>query len=49
MIKTISLLLLYQLVGELLVRVLGLPIPGPVIGMALLFLTLPPKAARGKI
>ena len=40
MIKTLTLLLLYQLVGELLVRGLGLPIPGPVLGMALLFLTL---------
>ncbi len=48
MIKTISLLLLYQLVGELLVRVLGLPIPGPVIGMALLFLTLLAKGRAGE-
>lgn len=46
MINTITLLLLYQLVGELLVRWLGLPIPGPVIGMALLFLTL---LVRGRV
>lgn len=46
MINTFALLLLYQLVGELSVRTLGLPIPGPVIGMALLFLTL---IARGRV
>jgi holin-like protein len=40
MIHTLTLLLLYQLVGELLVRALGAPVPGPVLGMALLFLTL---------
>ena len=40
MINTITILLLYQLVGEFAVRGLGLPIPGPVIGMALLVLTL---------
>lgn len=46
MIQTLTLLLLYQLIGELLVRGLGLPIPGPVIGMALLFLTL---LLRGRV
>ena len=40
MIHTITLLLLYQLGGEVLVRLLGLPIPGPVVGMTLFFLTL---------
>ena len=45
MINTITILLLYQLAGELAARGLGLPIPGPVIGMALLFLTL---IARGR-
>ncbi len=40
MIKTLALLLLYQLIGELTTHLFGLPIPGPVIGMALLFLTL---------
>ncbi len=39
MIHVFSLLLLYQLIGELIVRAFALPIPGPVIGMALLFLT----------
>jgi holin-like protein len=33
-------LLVFQLVGELLVRGLGLPFPGPVMGMALLFIAL---------
>ncbi|ROT97623.1 CidA/LrgA family protein [Marinobacter sp. R17] len=36
----ITLLLVYQLVGEVTVRLFGLPIPGPVLGMLLLFLTL---------
>lgn len=36
----ITLLLVYQLIGEVTVRLLGLPIPGPVLGMMLLFITL---------
>jgi holin-like protein len=40
MLGAITLLLVYQLVGEIVVLVLGLPVPGPVIGLALLFLTL---------
>ncbi|MEM6253148.1 MAG: CidA/LrgA family protein [Cyanobacteria bacterium P01_D01_bin.156] len=36
----ITLLLLYQLIGEAFTMLLQLPVPGPVIGMALLFLTL---------
>lgn len=36
----ITLLLVYQLVGEITVRLLGLPIPGPVLGMVMLFITL---------
>lgn len=40
MINTFTLLLLFQLVGELLVRAFGWPFPGPVIGMTLLFLVL---------
>jgi holin-like protein len=39
-INGITLLLIYQLVGEILVLTLGLPVPGPVLGMILLFLTL---------
>jgi holin-like protein len=46
MINTLTYLLLYQLAGELLVRLLGLPIPGPVVGMALFFFTL---LARGRV
>jgi holin-like protein len=40
MIGAIALLLVYQLAGELLVLVVNLPVPGPVIGMLLLFATL---------
>jgi holin-like protein len=40
MIEAIAILLIYQLVGETLSFALGLPIPGPVIGMALLLATL---------
>jgi holin-like protein len=31
-------LLVYQLVGEVLVQLTGLPVPGPVVGMLLLFI-----------
>jgi len=37
MLAHLTLLLLCQLAGEVLVTALGLPIPGPVAGMALLF------------
>ena len=40
MLAAITLLLVYQLAGEIVVVALGLPIPGPVVGMALLFVTL---------
>ena len=46
MLHTLALLLLYQLGGELIARLFGLPIPGPVIGMTLLLLTL---LARGQV
>jgi len=36
----ITLLLAYQLAGEVTVRLLALPIPGPVLGMVMLFATL---------
>lgn len=36
----ITVLLVYQLVGELIVLAMNLPVPGPVIGMFLLLLTL---------
>jgi holin-like protein len=44
MIGAITLLLVFQLIGEIIAMTLVLPIPGPVIGMALLFAAL---AARG--
>ncbi len=40
MIGAITLLLVFQLLGEVISRTLALPIPGPVIGMALLFAAL---------
>ena len=40
MIRHITVLLVFQLIGETLSHLLPLPLPGPVIGMALLFLTL---------
>ena len=44
MLKALTLLLLFQLAGEVLSRLLALPVPGPVVGMALMFLLL---LARG--
>jgi holin-like protein len=40
MLAAITVLLVYQLVGEVIVQLAGLPVPGPVVGMLLLFLTL---------
>ena len=40
MLQALALILVCQLVGETFVRAIGLPLPGPVIGMALLFLLL---------
>ena len=37
MLQSLTILLLFQLAGEVVVRALALPIPGPVIGMLLLF------------
>lgn len=48
MLHTLTLLLLYQAAGELISRLFALPIPGPVIGMALLFLTLRVKGRVGE-
>lgn len=36
----LTLLLIYQLIGEVIIRGFKLPIPGPVLGMALLFISL---------
>lgn len=40
MILHLTTLLGFQLTGEIIARAFGLPLPGPVIGMALLFATL---------
>lgn len=40
MIRTITILLMFQLAGEVIARGLGLALPGPVLGMAGLFLLL---------
>lgn len=39
-IGAFTVLLVYQTCGEIIVQLTGLPVPGPVIGMLLLFLTL---------
>lgn len=41
MLEALAALLAFQLLGESLVHVTGVPVPGPVIGMALLFLAWP--------
>jgi holin-like protein len=46
MIAGFTALLVFQLVGELIAQVFRLPVPGPVIGMALLFFAL---LARGQV
>lgn len=40
MVPALAALFIFQLVGELLARWLGLPVPGPLIGMLLLFVAL---------
>jgi holin-like protein len=40
MLPAITILLIYQTVGEIAAHGLGLPVPGPVIGMVMLFTTL---------
>ena len=40
MLASLTLLLVLQLIGEVLVQWLRLPVPGPVVGMALLFAVL---------
>lgn len=37
MLETLTLLLVCQLIGEAIVRLAGLPVPGPVLGMVLMF------------
>ena len=48
MIAALTLLLVFQLAGEVIARALALPIPGPVIGMALLFLALLVRGGPGE-
>jgi holin-like protein len=43
MLPALTTLLVYQLIGEVLVHLTALPVPGPVIGMLLLFLSLSAK------
>jgi len=40
MLAALTLLLVFQLIGEIIVLLLDLPVPGPVLGLALLFLWL---------
>lgn len=40
MLGALTLLLIYQLIGEVAVQLLQLPLPGPVLGMLLLLVTL---------
>lgn len=39
-INGLTILLIFQLIGEIISQYFGLPVPGPVVGMVLLFLTL---------
>jgi holin-like protein len=47
-ISALSALLVFQLAGEVLARSLNLPIPGPVIGMLMLFVALVLRGGPGK-
>ncbi len=40
MVNAIIILLSFQLIGEIIIRTSSIPIPGPVVGMLLLFITL---------
>ncbi len=48
MLAALSTLLVFQLIGEVFARALHLPVPGPVIGMLLLFLALWLRGGPGK-
>lgn len=45
MLWALTVLLVYQLAGEVIAVAFGLPVPGPVIGLALLFATLVVRGA----
>lgn len=54
MIASLSVILICQLIGEVIVRALRVPVPGPVVGLALLFMVLItrdrfPALARGPL
>jgi holin-like protein len=48
MIAALTVLLLFQLAGEVFARALALPVPGPVIGMGLFFLALLVRGGPGE-
>ena len=48
MLSALTQLLIFQLTGEIIARGLKLPVPGPVIGMLLLFLMLVLRGGPGK-
>lgn len=48
MIAALTLLLVFQFIGEVLVRGIGLPVPGPVIGMGLFFIFLLVRGGPGE-
>lgn len=48
MLAALTTLLVFQLIGEVLARALHLPVPGPVIGMLLLFAKLSLRGGPGK-
>ncbi len=48
MLSALTQLLLFQLAGEVLARGLGLPIPGPVLGMLFLFVALVIRGGPGE-
>ena len=48
MIAALTQLLIFQLIGEVIARGLDLPVPGPVIGMALLFVALSLRGSPGE-
>lgn len=49
MVLPIALLLSFQLVGEVLTRALGLTVPGPVLGMAMLLIALATVPGLGEM
>ena len=48
MLSALTQLLIFQLTGEIIARGLNLPVPGPVIGMLLLFVALVLRGGPGK-